>query len=147
MAALGFMATGGDDALSAADTEEDTRSAWDSDDTDSDDMPELVSPSSIESDDDDVPASNGDESILFVDGPQPRATPATTTRDDRFVVRPSHATLWAQPNDSQPLDTAAGKLLREWVRLRMTMADDERRGWNFDETHSSPTHTRCSPKS
>ena len=75
MAALGFMATGSDDALSAADTEEDTRSAWDSDDTDSDDMPELVSPSSIESDDDDVPASNGDESILFVDGPQPRATP------------------------------------------------------------------------
>ena len=77
MAALGFMATGGDDALSAADTEEDTRSAWDSDDTDSDDMPELVSPSSIESDDDDVPASNGDESILFVDGPQPRATPVS----------------------------------------------------------------------
>jgi len=147
MAALGFMATGGDDALSAADTEEDTRSAWDSDDTDSDDMPELVSPSSIESDDDDVPASNGDESILFVDGPQPRATPATTTRDDRFVVPPSHATLLAQPNDSQPLDTAAGRLLKEWVRLRMTMADDERRGWNFDETHSSPTHTRCSPKS
>ena len=76
MAALGFMATGGDDALSAADTEEDTRSTWDSDDTDSDDMPELVSPSSSESDDD-VPASNGDESILFVNGPQPRATPVS----------------------------------------------------------------------
>jgi hypothetical protein len=59
MAALGFMATGGDDALSAADTEEDTRSAWDSDDTDSDDMPELVSPSSIESDNDDACEQRG----------------------------------------------------------------------------------------
>jgi hypothetical protein len=65
MAGLSFMARGGDDALSAADTEEDIQSAWDSDDTDSDDMPELGSPSSSESD---------DESILFVDGPQPRAT-------------------------------------------------------------------------